>query len=196
LNFSRGRRQTTRRGGTGIFIYTRVENNLFALTASLLEQNGLTIVDARIITSRDGYTLNTLTVLEQDGEPISSSRRVQEIMESLQRGLKQIDSHNGQVNRRIPRQLKCFPISTTISFHFDEINQRTVMEVITADRPGLLARLGYALREHGVAIQNAKIATIGERAEDIFFITDDENQPIDNPELLDKLTETVRRYLD
>ncbi|HHL45413.1 MAG TPA: [protein-PII] uridylyltransferase, partial [Gammaproteobacteria bacterium] len=58
-------RQTTRRGGTGIFIYTRAEENVFAHTASLLEQNGLTIVDARIITSRNGYTLNTLTVLEQ-----------------------------------------------------------------------------------------------------------------------------------
>jgi len=188
-------RQTTRRGGTGIFIYTRAEENVFAHTASLLEQNGLTIVDARIITSRSGYTLNTLTVLEQNGEPISSTGRVQEIMESLHRGLKQLDG-NGQVTRRIPRQLKCFPIPTTVSFITDKTNQRTVMEVITADRPGLLARLGFALREHGAAIQNAKIATIGERAEDIFFITDNENRPITDPELLDKLSETIKRYLD
>ncbi len=188
-------RQTTRRGGTGIFIYTRVEENVFALTASLLEQNGLTIVDARIITSRNGYTLNTLTVLEQNGEPISSPQRVQEIMESLHRGLKQSGA-SGQVTRHVPRQLKCFPIPTTVSFITDKTNQRTVMEVITADRPGLLARLGFALREHGVAIQNAKIATIGERAEDIFFITDDKNRPIDDPDLLEKLSETIKRYLD
>ena len=116
-------------------------------------------------------------------------------MESLHRGLKQLDG-NGQVTRRIPRQLKCFPIPTTVSFITDKSNQRTVMEVITADRPGLLARLGFALREHGAAIQNAKIATIGERAEDIFFITDDENRPIDDPELLEKLSETIKRYLD
>ncbi len=187
-------RQTTRRGGTGIFIYTRVEENLFAHTASLLEQNGLTIVDARIITSRNGYTLNTLTVLEQDGEPISSSQRVHEIMASLHQGLKQPGT--GQVTRRVPRQLKCFPIPTTVSFTTDKTNRHTIMEVVTADRPGLLARLGFALREHGAAIQNAKIATIGERAEDIFFITDDINRPIDNPELLNRLAETIKRYLD
>ncbi len=187
-------RQTTRRGGTGIFIYTRVEENLFALTASLLEQNGLTIVDARIITSRDGYTLNTLMVLEGDGEPISSTRRSQEIMASLQQGLKQ-GERGGKVNRRIPRQLKCFPISTTVNFMPDRGSRRTIMEVVTADRPGLLARLGFALREHGVVIQSAKIATIGARAEDIFFITDERNRPLDDPDLQRRLAATIKRHL-
>ncbi len=188
-------RQTTRRGGTGIFIYTRVEENVFAHTASLLEQNGLTIADARIITSRNGYTLNTLTVLEQNGEAISSPQRVREILERLRQGLKRLGG-NGQVTRRISRQLKCFPISTSVSFTTDKANQRTVMEIITADRPGLLARLGFALREHGIVIHNAKIATIGERAEDIFFITDDENRPVESPQRQQKLSETIKRYLD
>ncbi len=188
-------RQTTRRGGTGIFIYTRVEENVFALTASLLEQNGLTIVDARIITSRNDYTLNTLTVLEQDGEPISSRQRLQEIMESLRQGLKKSDRGN-RVTRRIPRQLKCFPISTRVTFHNDTINRRTVMEVVTADRPGLLARLGFALHEHGIVIHNAKIATIGARAEDIFFITDTENRPVDDQQLQQRLAASIKRYLD
>ena len=188
-------RQTTRRGGTGIFIYTRVEENLFAHTASLLEQAGLTIVDARIITSRNGYTLNTLTVLEENGEPISSSRRHQEILTSLRQGLKQ-ERRSAQVNRRIPRQLKCFPIPTRVSFMPDKANRRTIMEVVTADRPGLLARLGHALREHGIVIQNAKIATIGARAEDIFFVTDRENRPLDDSQLQNELAATIKRYLD
>ncbi len=188
-------RQTTRRGGTGIFIYTRVEENLFAHTASLLEQSGLTIVDARIITSRDGFTLNTLTVLEENGEPISSPRRRQEILVTLQQGLKQ-KQRSTQVNRRIPRQLKCFPISTSVNFMPDKANQRTIMEVVTADRPGLLARLGSALREHGVVIQNAKIATIGARAEDIFFITDKENRPLEDPDLRESVAATIKQYLD
>ena len=188
-------RQTTRRGGTGIFIYTRVEQNLFAHTTSLLEQNGLTVVDARIITSRDGYTLNTLTVLEGNGEPISSARRSQEIMASLQEGLKR-GERGGQVSRRTPRQLRCFPIPTTVSFMPDRANRRTIMEVVTADRPGLLARLGFALREHGVVIQNAKIATIGARAEDIFFVTDEHNRPLEDPRLQERVAATIKHYLD
>ena len=43
---------------------------------------------------------------------------------------------------------------------------------MTADRPGLLARLGSVLSKHDVAIQGAKIQTLGERVEDIFFLTD------------------------
>ena len=46
------------------------------------------------------------------------------------------------------------------------------MEVITADRPGLLARVGWALANCHISLLNAKIATFGERAEDIFYLCD------------------------
>lgn len=51
------------------------------------------------------------------------------------------------------------------------------MEVITPDRPGLLARIGQVLLEHRVRLTNAKIATLGERVEDVFFITDEHGEP-------------------
>jgi [protein-PII] uridylyltransferase len=54
-----------------------------------------------------------------------------------------------------------------------------VAELVTVDRPGLLARVGRAFVESGVKLQHAKIATFGERAEDVFFITDRNNRPLD-----------------
>jgi len=41
-----------------------------------------------------------------------------------------------------------------------------VVELITADRPGLLSRIGRAFQASGVRLQNAKVATFGARAED------------------------------
>ena len=52
------------------------------------------------------------------------------------------------------------------------------MEVVTRDRPGLLSRIAGALTSCGIRLQNAKIATYGERAEDIFFITDRDKKPL------------------
>lgn len=52
------------------------------------------------------------------------------------------------------------------------------MEVVTRDRPGLLSQIAGAMASCGIRLQNAKIATYGERAEDIFFITDRDNQPL------------------
>ena len=51
-------------------------------------------------------------------------------------------------------------------------SQLTTLEVTTADRPGLLARLGSVLSRYDVSVQGAKIQTLGERVEDIFFLAD------------------------
>lgn len=70
------------------------------------------------------------------------------------------------------------------------------MEVVSRDQPGLLARIAMALVNYNAQVLNAKIATLGERAEDIFYITDDAYNPIDNVELLNKLRENIIQLLD
>jgi len=70
------------------------------------------------------------------------------------------------------------------------------MEVVSRDQPGLLARVAMALVESKAQIQNAKIATLGERAEDIFYITNDENRPIEDVAQLTKLRDSIINALD
>ena len=53
------------------------------------------------------------------------------------------------------------------------------MELVAGDRPGLLLAVGKVFRELGVEIKTAKILTIGERAEDVFYLTDHGQQPLD-----------------
>ena len=82
-----------------------------------------------------------------------------------------------------------------VNFTRDASDQHTVMEVIAADRPGLLARIGWALADAGVRIRNAKIATFGERAEDVFYVTGAHNRPLaDN--LLEQVYRDVHAALD
>ena len=165
-------RQETERGGTELFIYTPAHDRLFALTTTALDQMGLDIVDARITSSRDGYTFDTYIVLEEDGAPISNGYRIQELQQTLRAIVAHPESAPDKVHRQLARQLKHFPIPTQVTFLDDPGNDRSMMEVVSSDRPGLLAQIGRALTECGVRLQNAKIATFGERVEDIFFITD------------------------
>ncbi|HAC27827.1 MAG TPA: hypothetical protein DCF82_08440, partial [Marinobacter hydrocarbonoclasticus] len=81
-------------------------------------------------------------------------------------------------------------------FSNDTINQRTVMELITPDRPGLLARIGQVLLEHRVRLTNAKIATLGERVEDVFFITDEQGEPLRDPGVCQALQQDLCKMLD
>jgi [protein-PII] uridylyltransferase len=188
-------RQDEARGGTEIFIFVRDQEAIFARMVSIMDKLGLTVMDARIITSRHGYTLDSYTVLEASGDKISSQGRIAEIVTTLGQRLNQPDAAVTFASIRTPRILRNFITPTQVNFTRDEPNRRTVIEICTSDRPGLLARIGQAFKDCGVQLQNAKIATIGARAEDIFYVTGRNRKPLG--ELQQKtLREALVRGLD
>jgi [protein-PII] uridylyltransferase len=87
-----------------------------------------------------------------------------------------------RISRRMPRQVRMFSTPVQISTTTDPANERTVIELVAADRPGLLYQVGQVFDRHGIHLQNAKVATIGERAEDVFFVTTQNHQPLDENE--------------
>lgn len=188
-------RQEAERGGTEIFIHMPHANHLFAVTTRSLDQLGLTVVDARIITSARDYTFDTYVVLEENGATICSSHRIMDILVQLKRELSQSQFTVKEIQRRSARQLKHFHTPTQISFDLDQRNQRTIMELITADRPGILSAVGRALMECDIYLQNAKICTIGERVEDVFFIVDGAESPVTDKEQLAALQQKLSSYL-
>ena len=191
-------RPQTERGGTEIFIYMRDRDFIFATTTWVMERLNLDIHDARIITASSGYVLDTYIVLERSGEVIDGQQRGDEISEALYRALLNIDKVPPFKNSRMTeRKLRHFSIPTRVEFTTDEPNNRTIMQVSAADRPGLLSRVGVALRFCGARLQGAKIATYGERAEDIFFITDpDTNQPVSGNLKFECLSNSIRDSLE
>ena len=184
------------RGGTVVFLYAHDSPHLFARSVSALDRLGLDIQDARIITTESGYTLDSYIVLDHEGEPVDLASRATEIRDTLRTALTCEQPPEPPATRRVPRQLRHFQTRTQITFSDDSQNQRTALEIITADRPGLLARVGEAFSYCGVRVKNAKIATIGERAEDVFFITDEDGRPLHAPEQYRCLRYRLRTLLD
>ena len=189
-------REETLRGGTEIFVYAQDQKHLFAITAMALDQMGLNIVDARIITTRSSYTLDTFIVLDSMGNSIHNPERIHEIILNLRQHLLGTRLDAMKITRRAPRQLKHFTIETQVSFSCDRHNRYTIAELITTDRPGLLARVGRAFVECNVRLHNAKIVTFGEKVEDIFFITDQNNRPLEDSGQLERLRATILKYLE
>jgi len=184
-------------GGTQIFIYTPDTENLFATTVSALDQLGLTIVDARIITSADGFTLDTYIVLDEQGTPIGEDwPRIDAIRSGLTDTLADPSRYPDVLQRRMPRRNRHFNVPTQVVISNDIINDRTAVDIQTLDRPGLLARIGRIFAEFNLLVQNARIATLGERAEDVFFVTDRSGKPIADPELCQRLQQHIKDELD
>ncbi len=169
------------RGTTAALIYARPRRHGFARTTAALDQLGLNIVDARITPTGDGFSLDLYHLLEDDGAPITDVDRQEEIEAALWRSLRGPADAPLVVSRRAPRQARMFNTPTQISLSVDERNRRSVLELTSGDRPGLLCEVGKVLMEERVELQAAKIMTVGERAEDVFYITDLDNRPLSQP---------------
>ncbi len=187
-------REDAARGGTAVFLHAEAQDHLFALATALLDQLDLTILDARLTSARSGRTLDTYLVLEADGVAISDVRAA-EIRATLDAALRTGESRIA-VSRRPARVLRHFPTPTEVHFSDDERNRRTVLELISTDRPGLLSCVGRAFQDCGVRVHNAKIATLGARAEDFFFITTADNRPYDDPTARESLRARLIGLLD
>ena len=74
--------------------------------------------------------------------------------------------------RKLPRQMKQLDVPTKVRF-FSIGEDATLVELEALDAPGILAKIGHAFVDTNVTLKLAKIATIGERAEDIFIVSND-----------------------
>jgi [protein-PII] uridylyltransferase len=185
----------TGHGTTAVLIYAPHRRHGFARATAVLDQLGLTIVDARITPANNGFSLDSYHVLEEDGTPISDAERLEEIEHALWDSLQRSDDASLAVSRRAPRQVRVFRTPTQITVSIDERNRRSVLELVAGDRPGLLCDVGKVLWEERVDLHAAKIATLGERAEDVFYVTGRDQQPLDAP-TAERLRTRLRAALD
>jgi [protein-PII] uridylyltransferase len=182
---------------TQIFIHARSRAQLFTAICAELEQLDLSVHDARIYSANDGMSLDTFFVLSSDGQPIADDgARLHHISERLSESLASESNYPDIVSRRTPRQVKSFSIPTETRMSVDEINNTSVLEVSAPDRPGLLARLGRIFVDFNIELQAAKIQTLGERVEDVFFITEENQQPITDPGRCEAIQQAIRDELD
>ncbi|MFY9179854.1 MAG: [protein-PII] uridylyltransferase [Venatoribacter sp.] len=168
-------------GATQIFIFMKDQENLFAATTATLDQLNLNIQDARIMTSaNERNVVDTYVVLDEHNQPITNPERLETIRQSLIQALATPENYRTIINRRTPRALKQFKVETQVSMSTDTNLESTKLEIIAADRPGLLARIGSVFARLGAQIQAAKILTEGEQVSDIFYILNANGQPYAN----------------
>jgi [protein-PII] uridylyltransferase len=184
-------------GATEIFLYTRDQPRLFAASVIAIDQLGLSIHDARIHTSKGNLCFNSYIVLDESGRSISAdTARCRHIERTLIGQLSNVDHYPELAKRRIPRRLKQFQRPTQAFLTNDTESPWSVLRVVASDRPGLLARLGLIFVELGINVHSAKITTLGERVEDLFYISGRDSTPIRDPERIEIVTRAIRERLD
>ncbi len=180
------------RGGTEVFIYTKDQPALFAKVVGELDRRNLNVHDAQIMTSKDGYVLDTFMVLDQNSEAIEEIRH-----EALTKHVVNVlkNERTSEIKtRRIPRKLQHFTVKTKVDFLPTKSKKRTLMEFVALDTPGLLATIGATFADLNFNLHGAKITTMGERAEDLFILTSPQGNKLSEEEeakLRQRLIENV-----
>ncbi len=169
-------------GGSEFLIYSPDRDDLFVILTGGFDRMNLSIMDARIHTTRAGFALDTFVVLDHAGQPVTEPRALAQLGQALRAQLLHPAPAPDRTSALVPRQLKHFPIETRVTFTSIPGKPLSIMEVVAQDRPGLLYQVALTLQECRVNLVAAKVSTYGERAEDIFFVnTRDAHQPLTDP---------------
>jgi [protein-PII] uridylyltransferase len=168
--------EKTSKAGTEVLIYGKNRPNLFAQVASVLDSRNCSIHDANIMSTQDGYVFDTFVILEQNGDRIDSSNRMSNLKEAIHSQLnKPGEQHKNQ--RRMSRRMRHLKVPTKMRF-FTNQSDMTLLELEALDSPGLLARISEQFVKLEFDLHMAKISTIGERAEDLFILTNSEQSAL------------------
>ncbi len=165
--------------GLEAVLYTPRQKRTFALVTAFLAELGMTIVDARIVPLAIPFSIDTYIFMQADRSIEIDEGRIAKIRRVLTRVLTTTDDSDISVTRRASRQVRMFSTRTAVHFNQDNARRRTIMEIVAPDQPGLLSQIGQTFIELDINIENAKILTIGERAEDVFYVMDSNENQLD-----------------
>ncbi|MGV2871676.1 [protein-PII] uridylyltransferase [Colwellia sp. E150_009] len=181
------------RGGTEVFVFAKEKINTFATIVELLGSKKLSIHDAKIITTKTGYTVNTFIILDSRGKALKESYQTSEIASALSTKLKQNNLCDIPL-QPARREVKQFKFPLRASFIKISSKTKTMIEIIALDRPGLLGNIAQVFQQLKISIHSAKITTFGEKADDVFTISTNENTALteqQKQQLADKLTQEI-----
>ena len=155
--------------GLEVLVYVRDQKDLFMRVCGYFESRRLSVLDAKIHTTRHGYALDTF-VISDNGR----GGHFRSMLDSVETELTAWISSQGELpipaKGRLSRHSRHFPVAPAVHLQPDETGQRFMLSLVATDRVGLLYSVARVLARHGVNVLTAKILTLGERVEDVFLI--------------------------
>jgi [protein-PII] uridylyltransferase len=175
---------------TQVTVYTTDHPGLFSRLAGAITLSGATIAGARIFTTTDGKALDIFSIQDLEGNPIERPEtlaRLRLTVDKILSGETLLSVALGEKPSHLPGRADVFTVQPAVIIDNEASRTHTVIEVNGRDRPALLHELTKAFYSLSLTIANARIATYGERAVDVFYVKDLFGLKITSPTRLDKI---------
>jgi [protein-PII] uridylyltransferase len=170
----------------GVLVMARDQPGLFARITAYFERVSCDIAAARIYTTREGLAIDQFQVLPKSRSRAGGAARdiEQALATLLTSGAAALPAASG----RLARQVRHFPIEPQIALNPSRRSPYWELTIAGADRPGLLSSIARVFLEHGIDLHDARVTTLGSRAEDVFVIA---GGKLDDPPFVEKLTASL-----
>ena len=185
-------REVEERGVSELLVHVPEYDGMFSAVTTVIDEIGLDVLSARVGATASGKSFDLFQLMDQHAQVLNSvdserlKTRLREVLETC--------SRPEPVVRRLPRRLRPFKSTARIRFSAAHGGEKTLMDLACSDRPGLLSNISAVMVDCGIRIHDARIATMGDRVEDAFILSDGQNAPLSRKirtELRQTLTETL-----
>lgn len=158
--------------GAEVLVYLKDQQGLFARVCGYFDSRNLSILDARVHTTRSGYALDSFLVTDH-----GRAQHYRELLSQIEHELAEWIAKAHELPAAPPparfqqsRQSRQFPVTPTVQLQPDDRGSY-LLTITATDRIGLLYSIARVLAKHRLNVHTAKILTLGERAEDVFLVS-------------------------
>jgi [protein-PII] uridylyltransferase len=183
---------------TSLTVFAQNHPRLLSLFAGACAANGANIAGAHVTTTRDGYALDTFLLqreFDTDEDELRRAKRIEDAIERLLRGDTWVRALL-EKRRPVPPRVEAFTVPPEVFVNNSLSDAFTVLEVTGRDRTGLLHELTSALSDLSLDIASAHITTFGEKAVDVFYVTDLTGKKIESEQRQAAIKERLTKILE
>jgi len=178
------------RSETEVLVLANNHEGLFAELTTVIARGHVNIVAAKAFDLGSGRVLDVFHVQNARGRPLSEEydqqrllKRINAVLMGTPPELRVPLLKPHVLMKRVPVSVHALPSASS---------RQTAIEIVAADRPGLLAQLAVTIAEQGIKVRGASISTFGEKVADVFFLTDSEDKPLSD-EMTGHLCERLKK---
>ncbi len=182
---------------TEVTVYVPDHPRLLATITGACAAANANIIGAQIFTTTEGMALDTILLKREFAEEADEQRRATRVAETITKALRgQLRLKEAMAQAKKPEfRVEAFEVEPRVIIDNTSSNKQTVVEINGRDRVGLLHDLCDALYQLNLNIASAHVTTFGEKAIDVFYVTDLTAAKIESESRAKKIEEALIEVL-
>ncbi|WP_351123568.1 [protein-PII] uridylyltransferase [Shewanella sp. T24-MNA-CIBAN-0130] len=179
------------KGCSDVFVYTKDRSGLFVKLFNTLATLRISVKQAQIARTKDGYVVESFKVLDFDEKPITSTQRRKQVINKLHQVL---DKGMILSKKRQSRRHQSFDNQPNVEFLHSRKSNRSLVNVSALDTSEFMEQIASTFRELDLHIHSATISTVGERADNVFLLSNKDDQQL-TPDQQQQLSATLMQVI-